>query len=470
MKKKLIIAATAGALCVAASTAFALENEFHGMYKFNGYESNWLNGGPTSTIAGLQNGEVNNGAHSGWFAEQRARLQYIAKANDNLKLVTHFELDARFGGTTGGYKGTTGNDSGNLDADQLTLETKNIYLDFNCPITGANAKVGMQPWADAYQSLFLLADMTGVYVKKDFGAFSPSIGWFRLDDNTSTSFDGPGQLTADMFVADAKFAINKDMKVGGSYYYINRDTTVDYAGTASARGSVNSAENIHMFGLNADLTFGPANVKPFAAYQMGQVSDANNTDFTGYLLGATAKIKAGPGSFNAAAIYLSGDDHADAQLATKDQDNFRLISPYTSYFNASNMWILVRTGQATNTSTSILGNDITVNGRGLMFAALGYEGTMDKVFYNVNLGYAATAEKRTNNGVKESDSIGTEINAQIGYKLFDNLSLSVAAAYCMLGNGMNDKGPNTNTKRISGFGVNDADDPYLFNTMLSYAF
>ena len=56
----------------------------------------------------------------------------------------------------------SGNDAGNIDADQLTLETKSVYLDFNCPITGANFKVGLQPWADSYQSLFLLADMTGV--------------------------------------------------------------------------------------------------------------------------------------------------------------------------------------------------------------------------------------------------------------------------------------------------------------------
>ena len=32
------------------------------------------------------------------YFEQRARLQYTAKVSDDLKLVTHFELDTRFGG------------------------------------------------------------------------------------------------------------------------------------------------------------------------------------------------------------------------------------------------------------------------------------------------------------------------------------------------------------------------------------
>ena len=39
-------------------------------------------------------------ANSGFIAEQRARILYTAKASDDLKLVTHFELDSRFGGTS----------------------------------------------------------------------------------------------------------------------------------------------------------------------------------------------------------------------------------------------------------------------------------------------------------------------------------------------------------------------------------
>ena len=451
-QKKLLAFAAVSALSAATAVpAMALENEFHGMFKFMGYQTNALAGGDTRDI-------LLKDAHSGFFAEQRARIMYIAKANDNLKLVTHFELDTRFGGIASAYKGTSsGNDSGNLDADQLTLETKNIYLDFNEPNTGANFKVGMQPWADAYGSLFLLADMTGAIATKKVDAFSGQLGWFRFDDNTAANAaTGPGQLTADLIVADGKFAINKDITVGATYYNIQNDTGL--AATANY-------ELLHMIGVNADINVGPANIKPFAAYQFGEQTSAK--DISAYMLGAVGKVKAGPGAVNFSGFYLSGDKGGTNNNA------FQTVTAGTTYFNPANMWLLVRPNQAINTSTSLTGNDLTVGGRGAIGVFAGYEGTMGKTFYNANLGYMRAAEAK---GV-EKKSIGTEVNAQVGYKIFDNLTASVAAAYVFLGDGLKETGVAAN--RLSGYksdntlqalGAADADNPYLFNVQLSYAF
>ena len=98
MKKKFIAVAAGVAVSAAmAVPALALENEFHGMYKAFGYSSNFFNGqtlskaqaqGSLTSTPAIPVGRLNSDAHSGFFAEQRARLQYIAKANDNLKLVT----------------------------------------------------------------------------------------------------------------------------------------------------------------------------------------------------------------------------------------------------------------------------------------------------------------------------------------------------------------------------------------------
>ncbi|WP_224961473.1 porin [Geomonas subterranea] len=460
-QKKLLAFAAVSALSAATAVpAMALENEFHGMFKFMGYQTNALAGGDTREI-------LLKDAHSGFFAEQRARIMYIAKANDNLKLVTHFELDTRFGGIgnrtptasdpTTGYKGTYGNDSGNLDADQLTLETKNIYLDFNEPNTGANFKVGMQPWADAYGSLFLLADMTGAIGTKKIDNFTGQLGWFRYDDNTvANAVSGPGQLTADLIVADGKFAINKDITVGATYYNIQNDTGLAASG---------NYELLHMIGVNADINVGPANIKPFAAYQFGEKNAA--TDISAYMMGAIAKVKAGPGAVNVSGFYLSGDKGGTNNNA------FQTLTTGTTYFNPANMWLLVRPNQAINTSTSLTGNDMTVGGRGSMGVFAGYEGAMGKTFYNANVGYMRAAEARA----AEKKSIGTEVNAQVGYKIFDNLTASVAAAYVFLGDGLKETGVAAN--RLSGYksdntvqalGAADADNPYLFNVQLSYAF
>lgn len=448
-KKTAAIAAAAGALAAISVPAMALENEFHGMYKVFGYQSNFFNGNPAPGFS--------SDPKSGFYAEQRARLQYTAKANADLKLVTHFEMDSRFGGknvaaptatTHGGYLGTaTGNDSGNIDADQLTLETKSVYLDFNCPITGSNVKVGLQTWADSYQSLFMLADMTGANVTKKFGPATGSLAWFRFDDNTATAAQ-VGKLTADLLVVDGKYAINKDMTVGASYYNVQNDV-----GAAAA-----AYEVLHMVGVNADLKVGPASIKPFAAFQFGDRTA--NTDVEGFLAGVVTKTKVGPGAVNFSAIYLSGDDNAN-----KEKSFTPGAGAVQTYFNAANMWLLVRSGQGINTSNSVLGNDLTVGGRGLIGVFAGYEGTVGKMFYNANVGYAQTAEERTTAGVKEDGSIGTEINAQVGYKLFDNLSASAAVAYAFLGDGLNSK---VAAERVGG--AADADDPYAANLQLSYAF
>src|SRR6185369_3271508 len=84
-----------------------------------------------------------------YFA-QRARLQYTAKANDNLKLVTHFEIDSIWGDDS--YHAAR-NKGGALGADQINIETKSVYLDFNCPLTGVNYKVGIQPFNDSYKGV-----------------------------------------------------------------------------------------------------------------------------------------------------------------------------------------------------------------------------------------------------------------------------------------------------------------------------
>lgn len=430
-KKTVAIAAAAGALAAISVPAMALENEFHGMYKFMGYQSNFYNGSGAQALSATP--------RSGFFAEQRARLQYTAKANNDLKLVTHFELDSRFGGVAGVYKGA-GNDSGNLDADQLTLETKHVYLDFNAANT--NFKVGIQGWSDAYQGTFLLADMTGVAATKKLGAATLQGAWFRINDDSATNAV-VSDLVSDVFVVDGKFAINKDLALGTSFYAnIDKDAA--------------TAVKLYMLGVNADIKAGPVSVKPFITVQRGDKTAT--TEFKGYSLGAVSKIKLGSNAINLSALVLSGDTNA----ATEEK-SYATIAAAQTYFNAANMWLLVRNAQGINTSSSVLGNDMTVGGRGIVALFAGFEGTAGKVFYNANVGYAQTNVKQ---GV-EKKPLGTEVNAQVGYKLFDNMSVSVAAAYAMLGDGL---GSDTAADNIAGFGVTNADNPYLANVQLSYAF
>lgn len=465
--KFFVVSAAAALTAAIAMPAMALENEFHGMYRNFFTVSNFDNG--TVNGAGLK-----AGAESGVVATQRARIMYVAKANDDLKLVTHFELDTRFGGqATGSYKGMTGNnDSGQLGADSITLETKNLYIDYNIPSTGVNVKTGIHLITDNYEQLFCMADVAGITVTKKLAALKLKGGWYRLSDKDTDGTNAVsltptalvGELTTDLLEFDGQYAVNKDTTVGASYYNVQRDSV------EKRPYGMGEFEFLHMVGLNADIKAGPATIKPYFAYQFG---DGNPTgtvkhDISAYLAGVTTNTKIGPGIFNLAGFITSGDKEAPSATSGKVKD-FKILSNDTSY-GPGNMWLLLRnsTGYA---EATVLDTDNTARDRGLMAVFAGYEGVAtNKVFYGANVGYMRTSEQRTNvvKGVKikESAEVGTEINALVGYNMFDNMKARFDVAYLYLGDGL--KG--VDGQRIGNLGAADASNPYRVSVSVSYSF
>jgi hypothetical protein len=477
-KKKMLALAAAGAITAATAVpAMALENEFHGMYRFLGFATNAETGGSTFNLK--------DNAKESFFAEQRARLMYIAKANDNLKLVTHFELDTRFGGQDTAAGSAASNkyaigDAGALDADRISLETKNIYLDFNIPQSPINMKVGLMPFNDAYQGIFGNIDATGVLASAKLGAFTPTLGWFRLADNNFTVGTPeilPGKQTLDMVVVDGKFDVSKDLNVGGSYYFVQNDmgpaTTIAAPSSTIVPATAKYVDykNLHMLGLNASAKLGPATLSAFAAYQLGDFSTVGTTtrDLSAYAGSVMAKVAVGPGTLSATALYLSGEKDINGNGAFRA---FRQLAPNgtVSYFAPANMWLLIRNSAMINSSTAIGGTDLVKGNHGLMGLFAGYEVTKGKVIASANVGYGQAAMKRG----ADSGVIGTELNATLGYKLYDNLTASLTGAYLVLGDGIN-KSTGTvldggTAAGITNLGVANATNPYLAALQLSYAF
>jgi len=468
MKKSLIVLGAAAMVAAAAVPALAFENEFHGMYRSFGYLSNAYSGG------GTFNENKRSASQNSNYIEQRARIQYIAKASDDLKLVTHFELDSLFGGKNDAkYRFST--DAGVLDADGISIETKNVYLDFNVAAP-LNVKLGIQPFSDNYQGVFGNFDGAGVVATGKFGILTPSLGWFRTNQDNVAAAAGTtnggniaypiGKKSTDFTTVDIKAALNKDITVGGSYYLLTKDSAkgiLDANGAAPAGSGIPAAQLVHTLGLNAAAKVGPAALNAFAAYQFGEFNDTR--DLSAYSAGVVAKVKAGPGNVNFSTLYLSGEKN------TAGTDNYKgwqqiASSGTTSYFSASNMWLLIRNGATINTSTAIGTNDLTKGGRGLFGVFAGYDGTAGKVFYAANAGYAQVAEKR---GTEKGD-IGTELNATVGYKLYDALSVSLNGAYAMLGDGAKNAVADGGLGFYAGPAKTTAVNPYATFVRVDYAF
>ncbi|MDD2309770.1 MAG: hypothetical protein PHH91_09340 [Desulfuromonadaceae bacterium] len=430
-KKAATIATAVGALAAVSVPAFALENEFHGMYRLRAMMSNYEN------AAG---GALLDDASTLTVFEQRARLQYTAKANADLKLVTQFEIDSSWGDAAYSNGRGTG---GAMGADTVNLETKHVYLDYNCPLTGANFKVGIQAQSDAYKGVLFNDDLAGIFAAKKFGAVTATAGFARLEDAGNAS--PVGKKTNDLFLLDAKFAVSKDLSVGGSYYLVRTDILQA------------KASDMHMVGVNAAAKFGIVNADAFVAYQGGkELYSATRRDVSAFAAQVGAKVNLDKaGTVRADVLYLSGDDGAGSTTnawQTMDSgvtSSAALTSASNNYYG-SKMMLLVRNVYNMDSDKALV-----YNLSNLTLLTAGYDAKIsDKLGASVNLGYAMLNEK----GALSSSSIGTELNAQVDYKMFDNLTASLQAAYVFVGDGA-----------VNGTGKG-ADDPYLTALMLNYTF
>ena len=450
MKKQLVVLSAAAMVAAAAVPALAFENEFHGMYRLRAINSNFENAG---------GGVLAKDAPSMTVFEQRARLQYIAKANDDLKLVTHFEVDSSWGDAAYSTNGAAANNSfrgtgGGMGADTVNFETKNVYLDYNCPLTGANVKLGIQPFTDAYKGIFLTDDVAGVIATKKFGGVTGTAGFSRLEDfanATTTSSNPTGARTLDLYLLDAKLAVSKDLTVGGSYYLTRLNT--------AARGAT---LDLHTIGVNASANFGKLTADAFLAVQQGDELGGTARDAAGYAAQAAVKANLGMGAARANLLYASGgkstDKDAKAWQSLNSSGTTSLFATPSNAYYDSKMVLLMR-NIVNMDSDKALVSTINNGNRGVTLLTVGYDAKInDKLSATANIGMARASEKQATD---KSSSLGTEINAQLDYKMFANLTTSLTGAYVFLGDGKKYSSSASTTKN---------DNPYLASVMFNYVF
>lgn len=449
--KKMVVLAAAGALSVAtALPALALENEFHGMFAFKTFLSNF-DGMPAGTSFQNANAKTSmpKKSKAANLAEQRTRIQYTAKASDDLKLVTHFEMNTRFGDAAGG---------GDIDTDGSNFIVKHAYLDFNVgkPL---NVKLGQMAYKDTIKGLYVDADLPMILTTTKMGAYTLGLGYSRFNDTNAGRL---GDAFADLFVLDNTFALSKSTKVALSYYL-----NADNANAAKSK-------NIHTLGLSGESKIGPATVSGFAAMQAGHQKNFSGTQskqFHGWAANLAAKMAVGPGTAKTGFLFTSGNNSSSNshdkgwQTLSADGSTTKTGAAQNSY-NESGMMLLARNTSMGGTSVdNYLRKPIT----NIAMYTLGYDSKLtEKAFLNGNVGFAwvpasnpGSAAKATNG----SDFLGTEINAELGYKLYTNLTLKAQAAYVILGGAV--KGLASDSSSTTS---KDPDNPYSARLQASYAF
>lgn len=267
---------------------------------------------------------------------------------------------------------------------------------------------------------------------------------------------------------DGKYNITKDVKVGASYYLLNVDQK---AGDNFVPTSTTQTYDYmrHTFGVNAEAKFAPLTLDGFLLYQTARTNGPDKIDQKGWAANLTGKGKLGPGTLKASFLYASGDSKRGT---VRDDNTYYGITNETSGANGehsfyeSDMMILFRNKYNITGDRAIVYNVTNVIG-----GFVGYNANITpKAFANVNAGFVAAAtgnddfgSARVTIGGHKSDYLGTEINGEIGYKVFDNLTASLQGAYVFLGDYYKDTvgtAANPQTPR----------DPYEGRIMLNYAF
>ncbi|GFO69328.1 membrane protein [Geomonas limicola] len=454
--KKLLVAAAAGALTVAAAVpAFALENEFHGSftayYDLSNFSAAGNDGG--NTLQGIQ-----KSAPTENYFVQRARLGYTAKVSDQVKLNTKFELDYTFWGNSSYSTGR--NQGGAIGADSVQMETKNVFLELNYP--ALSAKIGMMPYNDSFKGILFDADMAGLLFSKDYANASVAAGFFRFGDNGATL----GKNAYDMISLDAKYNVNKEFKVGGAYYYIGDHRTnpdqVTVAANATPIGYTsngtkifdpadvtitavpNNDAKIHNLGLNFEGVVGPVTLTGFALKQFGDLS--KTVDAKGYALNLGGKMALLGGTLRSEFLYVSGGKDAFYNPGGAGGTE-------GGGFYDAEMIMLNRDKNAKTIDTAIVYDANNVN-QGVIMGSVGYDhACTDKITSSINAGFAAVANNVNKRGT--SDYLGTEVNVESNYKLNANTTIGVRAGYLFLGD------------YFKGL---DADNPYDVKVLANFAF
>ena len=304
------------------------------------------------------------------------------------------------------------------------------------------------------------------------------------------------------------------------------------AATAVGTKGYSNRLDLHTFALNFDGKVGPVTLSGFVAEQIGHVlgTYAFNSDGTtaknthvvlnGWAANLAAKADAGPGTFRTAFLFTSGDNGKDKINGAWQSLTYSINSPSGNggtntagnTYNEANMMLLNRNGlqHGNTTSSTDMSLAYTTNNRnqGMYLYSLGYDAKLGaKAYLNTNLGFLWSAKNNDtvkpvdlsgtvaalnstgtaytvtnylqNGATRRSNGTnfqGTELNLELGYKMYDNLTFKIQAAYVWLGGYYNNSVYKANTYvglngQAQTYGTaTTPDNPYTVRTGLSYTF
>jgi hypothetical protein len=380
------------------------------------------------------------------LVDQRARLIFNVKSDENVGGTVHFEIDSRWGQTA--LVSGRGGDGGALGSDTVNIETKESYLWFKA---GAlTVKAGIQTWVDDMAGIFLGgSDMAGL--RADYAlskASSFSTGVFTFFDPNVRNTDGVyfvpltvkqqlGGGTAALFVYTIQDNSNYLSPVPSGRRPIMGVTPATYG-----VGAPYESAQLYYTGLNYGGKAGNVSYYLMGAYNFGTFKNfgtkggTTNTDMDVKAFAANAKVdvKIGAGNLRLNTLWVQGND------SNRDEyPGFVAGDLYQGHMSMvllqSDLVLILGNTDQVSGATFLLPN-VNNNGDGVQLGYLAYDYNITpKLNAKAVVGYAAADKK--NEPLRKGKGMGTEYNAQLKYLLYDNLTIAGVASYAQIGDYFN---------------------------------
>ncbi|MBN2439253.1 MAG: hypothetical protein JXL20_11720 [Deltaproteobacteria bacterium] len=441
MKKLLVVLLSLGLIVAFGMTASAADVKFGGMYYLVGiYEDN-----PS----------LKEDGYSHAFFYTRVRLKPVFKIAEGLTFTAQMDALEKQWGNTNWRGGTTDwtwsrpqtPSTGNPKI-QENFEFEQGYVTF---LTGIGAfQVGYQD-IDRWGTLFGNYGRTGPRI-----AFVTKMGPMTLNliyekvyesDTAGTTLINKVDADNDTYALSGIYK-NKGMEAGLLYkYYVYNNTRPQGARTQMTQLSPYMKATFGPVYVEGEMTYWFGMTPEYEAPVSAVMKDVDLEAWSVYLKG---KMNAGPAYFGALFSYASGNDLSDStKNTTAPSGGGTSFSPALILLNNDyNTWAGGHAAaspslSAANPVTSSKYNTIIYN------AFAGYNPTK-KLNLEAALTYATVDKRalsRSATGVVTeavSDKLGTEFDLTATYKLYDNLSYMVGAAYLWTGDYF--KGANANVK------------------------
>jgi hypothetical protein len=433
--KKRIVAIAALALLVVAFAvpATATQLKFNGdmnhrfMLGTNHYD--WFTADTKGT---LDDGDVYDN-----FAEIKYRFWFEAASDDGAyKGVFATEI----GGLTFGQQGSAGNRGMGYSGDQLALEFRWGYFDFQLPFAEQKSRVriGLQPFKVNY---FLWNETVGaVNLYGTAGPVDYQVAWARgyeVQNKDQNADDFANDQDALLGRLNFKPGDGLDVGLFALYQWNNIDKTT--AGGNYALSPINwevksLPKNIDVdittLGLDGGWKAGDFFAKWDLMYQTGSMDNVefdgnpmDDYDLSAYFLHADLGMKMGKSTLTYTFWYASGDDDCD------DSDFDAFISTDVDMFDS----IVIMEGGFGDDDYFTERPYLADKGFIMNKLALDYQAT-EKLKLGAAALYMMTAEDieyendDTGEAFKE-DTIGLEIDLYFKYKLFKNVEWAVNFGY-----------------------------------------